>query len=233
LVILESTAEIDYFVQEFNLPREKFRQLFLSADESLFSPHARSESSNEFTVLYFGEFIPLHGLETIIESAKIVQNHKDIVFVLCGDGQDKLKVQNFIKKYNLTNVKLMGFVSKSELLQFIKNCDVALGIFGNSGKAKKVLTNKAFQVLASQKPLITMESQTSKEAELENGVNCMVVPPASPQDLAKAILFLKNNSEKSNEIALKGFQMYLQHMSMEKIGQKLVEYMMELKTKKY
>ena len=77
-----------------------------------------------------------------------------------------------------------------------------------------------------------MESPTAKEAELKNNVNCMLVPPSSPQDLANAILFLKNNPEKSKKIALSGHQTYLQQMSMEKIGQKLVDYMMELKTQK-
>jgi len=107
-----------------------------------------------------------------------------------------------------------------------------LGIFGNSYKGKTVLTNKVFQILASQKPLITMESSTTVEANLKNGSNCMLVPPSSPEKLAEAILFLKNNPEKLEQIAVDGYQTYKDHMSMNKVGERLVRMIQDLLSKK-
>ena len=91
LIILESTAEINYFVDEFNLPREKFHQLPLSADESIFCPISFKKPRDDFIVLFFGTFIPLHGVTTIVESAKNLQEFNKIQFVICGEFQTKLK----------------------------------------------------------------------------------------------------------------------------------------------
>lgn len=228
IVILESTEEIKYFVKEFHLPKEKFIQLPLSADESIFVPQSETPPEKNFIVLLFGSFIPLHGLETIVECAKILQKNNDILFLVCGDGQMKPQIENKINEYELNNIDLLGLVSKEELLDNIKNSDLCLGIFGNTKKAQKVVTNKVFQILASKKPLITMDSPASRESNLENLENCMLVPPANPQKLAEAILFMKNNPKKRQEIAEKGYQNYVKNLSMNQVGKKLVKVMQEL-----
>ena len=227
-IVLESSEQIKYFENEFGIDKEKFRQLWLSSYEPFFQPLAFKENNSTFVVLYFGEFIPLHGVETIIEAANILQTHGDITFILCGHGQKKPEIEKLIQKNNLKNVFLPGLVSDKELLKNLKKSDLCLGIFGSSFKSRTVLTNKVFQILASQKPIITMDSPTVKEAHLVNRVNCLLVPPSSPKELSDAILFLKNNVEKRKKIAAEGYHTYQQFMSMNKVGKRFVEYMKEL-----
>jgi glycosyltransferase involved in cell wall biosynthesis len=221
-IILESTEEINYFVSEFGISKKKFHQMPLSADESIFTPQKEKSSKNEFTVLFFGSFIPLHGLETILESAKILTQNKDIKFKICGDGQTKPEIEKKVKEYKLDNFNLLGIVSKEDLISNIANSDVCLGIFGNTIKAQKVVTNKVFQILASQRPLITMESPASKESNLLNKENCILIPPANPEKLAEAILLLKDNTSLRQKIAKRGFQTYQVHLSMKSVGTRLV-----------
>lgn len=223
LVILESTAEIDYFVNEFNSPKDKFCQLWLSVYEPLFPCLPFKSQTEEFTVLYFGEFIPLHGVDTIVKTAKILRDRKDIKFILCGHGQTLPEIQKFVENYGLTNVRLLGMVSVDTLLENIKNSDICFGIFGTSEKSKKVLTNKTYQILASRKPLLTMESPTSKEAGLENKKNCILIQPSSFEELAKGIIFLKENEQVRKQIAENGYQTYVENMSLDKVGKKLVK----------
>jgi len=231
-VALESTAEINYFVEEFGLPREKFFQLPLAADESLFQPTLIEEANEKFTVLFFGSFIPLHGIDTITKTAILLKEHKDIFFSICGDGQTKPEIEKLIQKNDLKNIKLVGLVSKDELLEQIRKSDLCLGIFGKSIKAQKVLTNKVFQILASKKPLITSDSPSAQEVYLKNKYNCLLIPPANAEKLAEGILFMKNNPEKCQQMADAGFQTYLEHLSMNKVGKRLVSTMNELLSKK-
>ena len=228
LTVLESSEEINYFVKEFGLPKEKFRQLPLSADESIFPPQPFKESSNELIVFFFGSFIPLHGIETIVTAAAMLEKHNDILFKICGDGQTKPQIEKMIQKNNIVNVQLLGLVSKETLLENLKNCDICLGIFGNTAKAHKILTNKIHQTLSSKKPLITMESPAAIESHLKSGINSILVPPSNPERLAEAILFMKNNPEKCQQIATAGHQTYLDHLSMSEVGKRLVRFMQEL-----
>ncbi len=229
MVILESKEEIKYFRNEFHLDIKKFRQCPLSADESIFYPkNEKIKLKKNFIVLFFGSFIPLHGIETIVKAAKILQNNDNIIFKICGDGQTKPEITKLINDHKLENVKLLGIVSKEMLLENIHTSDICLGIFGDTVKATKVLTNKVFQILASKKPLITMESPTALEYHLIDKKNCILVPPANHEKLADAILLLKNDSKKREHIAEEGYKTYYEYLSMNVAGKKLVSFIHEL-----
>jgi len=230
-VVLESSEEINYFIKEFNLPNEKFRQLSFATDESIFIPQSDFRG-DKFAVLFFGTFIPLHGIEIIVDAANLLKKEKDIEFILCGDGQTMPEIKKLIQKKDIDNIVMSGFVSKKELLEHLKKSNVCLGIFGNTIKANKVVTNKVFQILASRKPLITMDSAAVREIFLKNGINCMLVQPSSSKKLAEAILFLKNNPEKTRQIASAGYDTYQEHLSINQVGKKLVGIINELRLEK-
>ncbi|GAG66233.1 unnamed protein product, partial [marine sediment metagenome] len=59
------------------LNEKKFKRIWVGADESIFYPIKQKETG-DFVVLFFGTFIPLQGVETIIKSAKKLENQKDI-----------------------------------------------------------------------------------------------------------------------------------------------------------
>ena len=98
IVIKESNAEIEYNSKQFGIDKEKFRLEFLSADEKLFPVCSFIEPEEVFTILYFGTFVPFHGTEIIIESAKILSEHKDIIFKFCGDDPQKKTFRRSCKK---------------------------------------------------------------------------------------------------------------------------------------
>ena len=224
LVLTETFASRDYFVNEFAVDKKKFRRLFTSADESVFRPIPYKEPKQEFKVLFWGSFIPLHGLATIIEAAKILSDHKEIIFKFCGKGQEKSAIEALAKKYKLSNVEFLGYVKKSVLLKNIEEADVCLGIFGDNIKAKNVVTNKVLQILCSQKPLITMDSKAVREINVESEKNCILVPPKNPKKLAEAVLFLKENPQKQKSIAMAGHELFVKNLSMEKTGKLLFGY---------
>jgi len=231
LITKESLAEIDYYTNQINVSKKKFRVLNIGADETIFPVCPFKESDEKFIVLYWGSFIPLHGVEVIVQAAKILSTHKDILFRFCGEGQTKSEMENFAKKYNLTNIEFLGFVEQSSLLENIKNSDICLGIFGKSQKAEIVVTHKVYQILCSQKPLLTMDSRVIREINLENDRNSILIPKQEPKKLAEAILYLKNNEQKRKEIAYEGRKMFEEKFSVATTSKILVKYLNELLSK--
>ena len=232
LITKESQAEIAYYTHQMNISKKKFRVLNIGADKTKFPACPFKEFDEKFIVLYWGTFIPLHGVEVIVQAAKILSTHKDILFRFCGEGQTKSEMENFVKKHNLTNTEFLGFVEQSSLLENIKNSDVCLGIFGKSQKAEIVVTHKVYQILCSQKPLITMDSRVIREINLENDKNSILVPKQDPKELAKAILYLKNNENKRKEIAYEGRKIFEEKFSIVVTSKIAVKYLNELLSKK-
>jgi glycosyltransferase involved in cell wall biosynthesis len=228
-IITESRAQIDYLVKEYNLDEKKFRISINGVDETIFSPLPFKPDEKILNVLFFGSFVPAHGVETIIETAKILSDNDEIVFDFCGDGPTKKSAESMVKDYKLKNVKFLGFVEQQTLPSIIAKSDICLGIFGTSKKAANVVANKILQILASKKPLITMWSEAMKEIKLENGKNCLLVPPGEPKKLSEAILFLKNNPEKRKQIAENGYHLYKENLSMEITGRRFLKIIEDVK----
>jgi len=232
LVIEETNLEIDYNVAKFHTNKKKFRRVFLGADESLFPCCSFKKPSKNFIVLFFGKFHSFHGVEVIIEAAKKLSEFNEILFKFCGEGPMKKTMERLTATYKLKNVEFLGFVKHETLKKNINQSDVCLGLFGDEPRASRVITNKVYQILCSQKPLITRESPAMNEINAENEKNCILIPSKNSEKLAEAILYLKNNESKRREIAESGHHLYLEQFSMRQTSETIVKILNELTNKK-
>jgi len=230
MVITESQAQRDFLIQEYNLENQQFRITVNGVDETNFLPLPFKEKEKFFNVLFFGGFVPAHGTFTIIESAKILSSHEDIVFNFYGDGPLRDDTERLAGKYKLKNVKFFDQVPQNKLLSVIKESDICVGIFGKSQKAANVIPNKVLQILASQKPLLTRDSKAMQEINLKSGENCLLVPSDDPKKLTDAILILKNDPKIREKIAVNGYQLYRKNLSMDETGKRFVKFIQEVQT---
>jgi len=227
MIILDTNENIDYFCNEFNLSKNKFRRLFVTVDEKTFFPLPIKKRNEIFNILFVGTFIPLHGINVIIESAKILSNKKDIIFTLIGNGQTRPQIEKMVNDYGLKNVKFVNSVKPEILPKFLRESDLCLGIFNGSKKAQSVIPLKILVTLASQKPLLTANSPSIGEAGLENMKNCILVKPECASELSKTILLLKENPKLLEQITRDGYELFIKKMSMEETGKVLVGYLQE------
>jgi len=190
LLILDTQAHADYFTQQFKVLPHRIGVVFVGAETNAFPlrPKAtRMKAPNEsLTVLFYGQFIPLHGIETIIRAAQQAESEA-IQWILIGRGQMELKIRNMLQAHPLPKLEWIPWVPYEELVQWIHRADICLGIFGNSDKAARVIPNKIFQILSSGKPLITRESPAIRELLSPEMPGVFLLPPAEPTALVYAI----------------------------------------------
>lgn len=197
-IILDTKAHGQYFVDTFNLPPDKIERVFVGTETDVFVPshsnQCESRTGGEtqpFTVLFYGQFIPLHGLGTVVEAAKLTEG-RNIRWVLIGKGQESSNIRKLIERLDSGNLRLVDWVPYEELSTWIHSADVCLGIFGDTAKAKRVIPNKVFQVFAAGKPLITGDTPAIREL-LEPGEGVTLIPMENSKALATAV---SNLSEK-------------------------------------
>lgn len=217
IALLDTQAHINFFIKEFGLKSEKFRRIWIGANDDNFYPIEGSKS-DVFRVIFFGTYVPLQGAEYVIKAAKILE-HEDIKFILIGKGQDKTKVQNLAEELGLKNVEFKDMVEISKLRFEIADSDVSLGLFGNTPKTPLVIPNKVYEALAMQKPVITSDTEAIRELFTEKDI--ILVEPANSQSLADAILKLKNDPDLRKKIVQSGHDKFVKYASSKVLGQTL------------
>ena len=225
IVILDTKSHIDYFKHELLLEDVKFELLPVGADERVFFP-LNKENNKTFEVMFVGKFIPLHGIEMIVESANLLKNNLEIHFTLIGSGQLKKNIKEQITIHKLKNICLIDWIQYEELAQKMKEADLLLGIFGTSEKATHVVPNKVFQALAMKKPILT--SDTPAIRELFTPDEHIFISQSNPVQIADKIQHICESEKMRILVAEKGYDYYNQNFTCKILGSKLKTILVNL-----
>ena len=220
-VLIDTNAMIEYFVRLYGIERDKFARSLECSNTNIFYPRNIKKKTKKFVVLYHGAFLPLHGVNYILEAAKILEND-DIEFWILGKGITLDESLRLAKKLNVKKVKFLGFKPYEEMPLYLAQCDVGLGIFKILDKNERIIPNKIFELIAMKKPVITMDAKAIHEL-LEDRKSIMLCKAGDSVDLAKKILELKKDNELRERIAAGGYEEFKKHGSLEVIGREIKE----------
>jgi glycosyltransferase involved in cell wall biosynthesis len=207
LVVADTAAHARYFAQAFDLLPERLAVALVGAEDRLF--HRGDRPGGPFHVLFVGKLIPLHGLETILEAAALCP---DIEFRIVGSGQQDDVVRN-----RPANVVWEPWVQYEGLPARYHAAGCALGIFGTSDKAARVIPNKAYQAIATGAPLITGDTPGAREL-LVDGESALLVQPGNPAALAGAIRRVAADPGLAHRLGEGGLEVYRTHASEKVLG---------------
>jgi glycosyltransferase involved in cell wall biosynthesis len=206
-VVVDTPEHARYFMDEFGAREDKILVIPVGARTDIYGtvpPVDEAAAAHPFTVLFYGTFIPLHGIETILGAAKVLQEHNEPVrFEFYGKGQTHPAMTALAKRLGLRNVSFHDPVPPAALASVLRNADVCLGIFGTTPKALRVFPTKAYEILACGRPLITARTAASERIVTDN-VNTLLVPPGDSAALAEAILRLENEPALRETLAQNG-----------------------------
>ena len=172
LVVADTRAHADHLAELADLPPERVEVAYVGAEERVFGPGW--SPADPFTVLFVGKLIPLHGLETVLAAVRLAP---ELPFRLVGSGQLEALVRE-----RPPNVDWIPWVEYERLPDELHRAGCALGIFGASAKAQRVIPNKAFQALACGTPLGTAVTHAAREL-LVDGESAVLVPAGNPEAL--------------------------------------------------
>jgi glycosyltransferase involved in cell wall biosynthesis len=184
-VLADTEPQAEYFAGLAGIARSKVAVVPVGADERLFSA-VRPPSSPDVArceVLFYGTMIPLHGVDTILDAARLLADAPQIHFHLVGEGQ--VPLERLLAENPIASVRWTRRLSYAELPTAIAAADLCLGIFGTSDKAARVVPHKVYEAAAMGKAIVTADTPAMRAAFPEGSL--MLVPPGNPQALADAI----------------------------------------------
>ncbi len=229
-VLLDTDAQAAAFVQVTGLPPARVSALFVGCNESLFHPEVIPDRSADgrFHVLYYGTYQPLHGMETVVAAARLLAREPDIRWRLIGRGQEYARVRRLADDWRLTNVEFQLPLPYTDLPEAIASADLCLGgPFGDTGKARRVITGKTFQFLSMRKPIIVSDTPANRELLVPDESACFV-PLSDPDGLAAAVHTLRHDPDRRQHLAAGGRARYLARASEVVIGAQLSSIIEEM-----
>jgi glycosyltransferase involved in cell wall biosynthesis len=182
------------------ISKDKLSIITNGVDFSLFrfseSIYTRRESlrnklgfGDRFVAMYMGAHGAYNSLNTIIDAALLLKDDPRFLFVLVGDGDEKVKLEQKVIQLCLTNVIFLRPVPRVDSPLLLECADTFLLPNRKGAFFAGNLPNKLFDYLASARPIIV--SGIGETPELVMSAECgMVGYPEDAEAITKSLVKL-------------------------------------------
>jgi len=180
------------------------------ADVAMFDPQSKGDEfrykhglEGKFVALYAGAHGMSNDLEVVLEAADLLDEHKDIIIVLVGDGKDKPVLEARAMEMGLSNLKFIPPVPKNDMPETLAAADACIAILKPIPLYATVYPNKVFDYMAAGRPVVLAIDGVIKDV-IETADAGIAVPPGDPKALADALLSLIENPQQGIAMGNRG-----------------------------
>lgn len=190
-VMLDTQVHARRIADIFDLSPEKVDAIPVGAEPGCFANvPAREPHDGPTRILFYGQLIPLHGVETILRAAMSDEGRRHHWHII-GSGQDQPLVEAALTGADTPHITWDRWVAYEDLANAIAKTDICLGVFGTSDKAASVVPNKVYQSLFAHRSVITRDGPALHEIFMQPDPALRLVPAADPGAILDAIAALK------------------------------------------
>lgn len=184
-VIADTHGHADYFATTLRVPRERLAVVPVGADETLFAPAPMPSTQAGVEALFYGSFLALQGPEVIVAAALRLRQPRVRITLL---GHGPLHARCVALAGGDRRVRFEPWVEYRQLAARIQRAHIALGAFGSTPKAARVIPNKVYQSLACARPVITRAAPAyPPQVQDSPGAGLCFVPAGDATALAAAV----------------------------------------------
>lgn len=201
-----------------------------SVDESFAAPAEQSPPNIDglaagFTVMFAGNIGTAQAVEVIVAAAELLKEHKDIAFVVLGEGSrwEWMKEQKVQRQ--LDNLYLPGRFPVETMPAFMQSATALLVTLADQEIFKATIPSKVQAYLAAGRPVIACLNGEGAELVVEAGAG-LAVPAEDAVSLADAVLRLYQ-LPKSEQDAMgeRGRLYYREHFAHDKLVDELIGHL--------
>ena len=179
---------------------------------------------NNTTISYIGTIGMAHGINTILEAAKICKN---VNFLIIGEGAEKTNLQLKAKNEEISNVLFIDAIDWQEIVNINQLVSANIIHLKKLDLFKTVIPSKIFESMALKKPILAGLIGESLEIILssKSGVG---VEPENEISLKNAIDYIQKNPNDSKKLGLNGYNLVKQKYNRELLAEKMIDRIIQL-----
>lgn len=223
LVLLDTPANAAYVAALTGTPADRFGWLPVHDPQA---PRASLPSlpgqPDMLRVLFFGTGVPLHGLGTLLDAvARVPEVQLTLVGGIAADRQRAMRELG-------SRLRLEPeFVDRTRLAELLQQSQLVAGVFGDSGKAQRVVPFKLVHALAAGRPVLTAATP-AVEGWLDGSGAVFTAPAADAHALASVMQELAADPARVAAAALAARPAYDRHFATERLAARWHELLARL-----
>ena len=218
-----SPGYIKMICEKYSINPNKVYVIRAGVDLNKFKAYPKADKRNVFKVLYSGAFSVAYDFDQVLLAAKLLEDVKDVEFVLQGGGELAPYLKARVRELKLKNVKIVdNIMSREEVAKLLSEADALILPLRDFGRPYLGISSKLYEYQAAEKPIICCaEGQPAEHIKTTN--SGIVVKPGDYKALAEAVIWLKKNPKLAWEMAENGRKYVEEEMCIEVIGSKMKE----------
>ena len=178
-----------------------------------------NNDNSSITVGYVGAFEYYMALDQIVE---VADRLRDIKFILVGIGRDFPRIENIIRKRNLTNVTLTGALPHRDAMKIISSVDICLNLFNKTDVSHAVSPLKLFEYISCKKPVIS-----TRLREVERIDRGFLFYADTVDEIVERIQYICAHREEALDKAERGYSYFSKEYSWENIAKNFIRILSE------
>lgn len=187
--------------------REKIHWLPNGVEPGIVPKATPKQEKDIFRVMYAGAHGLANGLDTVIDTAKLIQQRglgDKIQITLIGDGPEKLRLVQRVDSESINCVQFLDLVTRHEVYKIMQTADAFIMVLLDSPVFRwGVSPNKLFDYMISTRPVLFAVNSPYNPVKSANAG--LTVPAENPEALADAIIKLSMlSSEELWNMGLRG-----------------------------
>jgi glycosyltransferase involved in cell wall biosynthesis len=214
IITVSSCARKD-ISRDFSIPSDRFSVIPNGINTDLFYPIPEIQREKNRVIVTNSADTPLKGLFFLLQSIAKISKDRDIRLIVVGTPKKNGHVINLIKKLGIGRiVKFTGRITNEEFVRQYARATVAVvpSVYEGFGLP-------AGEAMACAIPVISTTGGALPEVVGDGG---LLIPPADPAALTRAILDVLDTPGLAQRLSEAGFQRVQNHLTWKAAAQKTV-----------
>lgn len=233
LINVLTPAFYSTLIEKKNIEPSKLIMIPNAADFSLSDEIAQSfdradfrrmhDLEDKFVITYVGAHGVANHLEQILQAGKMLED-TNVLFLLIGQGMEKLRLQELARELGVQNVRFIDSVPKKGVFKYILASDMGASVLKKAEAFKTVYSNKTFDYFSCRKPILMAIDGVSREL-IENANAGTYVEPENIAEYNRIIREYLNDSDRLNKEGDNGFKYAMENFDRNILAKNYIEHL--------
>jgi len=186
-------------------------------------------------VIYAGSHGPLYNLQTLVEVAEALRGREDIQFVSIGEGWERQRLTEEVRRRGLTNLRFHGPVPSCDVPAFLSAADIACSLVntksltGWNERTTGTFRNALFDYAAARLPVVFNDPGCMvREVQDRAHGGLYANTDSGPQEMVERVLYLADNREAARQMGENNYREIAVRYNRRKMARTYVNLMQQV-----